>query len=100
MKTKLITAIAAIGLAWGCNNSNNNSQPVLGDEEQVKTDPVVYSFVFVGCNRVQYGDQKDTTNSDPSKNATNRSSANLAALSRIYKEIAAEKHTRPVLFSR
>ncbi len=99
MKKLLPLSVLCAVLALGCGskeNKPNDSAAVLGVASP-GTDPVVYSFVFVGCNRVQYGDQKDTTNANPVKNPTDRSSANLAALSRIYGEIAKEKN-KPDLF--
>lgn len=98
MKIALPILFTAV-LASGCGSKENKPHDSASTELAATpgADPVVYSFVFVGCNRVQYGDQKDTTSADPSKNPTDRSSANLAALSRIYKEIAAEKR-KPDLF--
>jgi hypothetical protein len=51
---------------------------------------VVSSFVFVGCNRVDRSDQGNSA-------ATNASTANLAALKRIYEDITALEH-QPELF--
>lgn len=99
MKKLLPLSVICAALALGCGskeNKPNDSAAALGVAAP-GTDPVVYSFVFVGCNRVQYGDQKDTTNKNPALNATDRSSANLAVLSRIYGEIAKEKN-KPDLF--
>lgn len=60
--------------------------------EQVSpsADSVVLSFVFVGCNRVDRGDV-----SNPA--ATDKSSANIAALQRLFAEVSA-MNRKPDLF--
>lgn len=55
-----------------------------------KTDSVIFSFTFVGCNRVE---RQDRYNSE----ATNASTANISALNRIYTEMTLMKR-KPELF--
>lgn len=93
--TKLLPlSVMCAALALGCGSNQDKPNDTLNPNGEAlgmpAPDPVVYSFVFVGCNRVQHGDEKN-------KSATNASSANLYALQRIYTEIAGEKR-KPELF--
>lgn len=56
-----------------------------------KKDSILFSFTFLGCNRVDRHQEYDTT-------ATNGSTANLYVLKRIFQEVAAEKKQPDVFF--
>lgn len=74
-----------------CADPVSKEKEVVEDKKEIKKRPsIVSSFVFVGCNRV---DRSDKENPD----ATDASTANLAALKRIYKDITALEH-QPELF--
>lgn len=96
--TKPILIIAAAAFTF-CSNPAPNSdasaeQPKEPSESMKKTteaEPAVeFSFAFVGCNRVQRGDQQNP-------DATNTSSANLGALKRIFGDVTAQER-KPELF--
>lgn len=70
LKIRLLVTIFFVSLLPGCKGSSGSAT----------NDPVVYSFVVVGCNRV---DKADTNTS------TNPSTANLAQLNRTFAEVAA-----------
>lgn len=81
--------------AVSCTNSAEEKEPDLItdapiEETTTEKPEIVSSFVFVGCNRV---DRSDEGNSK----ATDASTANLAALKRIYEDITALEH-KPELF--
>jgi len=82
-----------IGLLLSCN-SNKKTNTVIDSNEatilEEKTDSILFSFTFLGCNRVDRKQQHDTT-------ATNGSTANLSALKRIWTEIA-DLERKPDLF--
>jgi len=71
------------------NNELENENPEVKEEVEI-----LYSFAFVGCNRVQRGDQKDSIGPNA---ATNTTSANLAALKRIFDGLCQEER-KPELF--
>lgn len=56
-----------------------------------ESDEVLFSFAFVGCNRVDRGDQENTA-------ATNASSANVAVLKKIFTDVLAEERKPDVFF--
>lgn len=78
------------------NNQESENKMIVADSSSADTSNVdiVYSFAFVGCNRVDRGDQADTVGPNA---PTNASSANLAALTRIFNGLAEEKR-KPELF--
>lgn len=63
---------------------NKPFQPIPGLRPEITRDSVIYSFAFIGCNRV---DQEDLNN----PMATDSSTANRYVLKRIFNEIAEEK---------
>lgn len=71
------------------NNSNNNTPQSLIDTS-LPADSVIYSFAFMGCNRVDRGDRHNPK-------ATNTSSANMYALKRIYDDVC-NKTNKPDAF--
>jgi len=90
----------------GSTQNNSNSAETTSDSEmspesvpeekepakelKASADEVLYSFAFVGCNRVDRGDQQNTE-------ATNASSANVAVLKKIFSDVLAEER-KPELF--
>ncbi len=81
--TTLAIAICCSILLFSCDSSSdsqsnkNKPLPAIGVPA---TDSLVYSFAFMGCNRVDRGDRHN-------KKATNKSTANLYALKRIYNDL-------------
>lgn len=57
---------------------------------EVAKDSVILSFSFMGCNRINWPDQSDTS-------ATNASTANVSALQRIFEDMTALEQ-KPALF--
>jgi hypothetical protein len=85
IKVKLITAGLLLMLA-SCNDSKKETEkPVVESSVMVATDPVVYSFAFMGCNRVDRGD------------SSNASTANVLALQSIFNDVTALAN-KPALF--
>lgn len=65
--------------------------PEAAAPETQTANQVVYSFAFVGCNRVDRGDQQNPA-------ATNASSANVAVLKKIFSDVLAETRKPDVFF--
>lgn len=85
-KAKLIAAVLVFMLA-SCNDSKKESdKPLVKSSAMLATDPVVYSFAFMGCNRVDRGD------------SSNASTANVLALQSIFNDITALKNKPAVFF--
>lgn len=62
-----------------CNEAKKEAdQPMVESEIMSASDPVVYSFAFMGCNRVDAGDVS----------FSNASTANVPALQSIFKDIS------------
>lgn len=72
------------------STQTSKGQPPKEEAKKVEAPSVEFSFTFVGCNRVDRGDQDNTA-------ATNASSANLSALKRIFTEVTSEDR-KPELF--
>ncbi|MFY7671024.1 metallophosphoesterase family protein [Tenacibaculum sp. MEBiC06402] len=95
MKTKYLTFLLATSLIVACS-INKKDKSKEGTKETIKElasfskDSVEYSFVFLGCNRVDRHQEYDTT-------ATNGSTANLYAMKRIWNEVA-NLDNKPDLF--
>ncbi|MEZ5018120.1 MAG: metallophosphoesterase [Flavipsychrobacter sp.] len=99
MKTNITFAIALVICSsifmLGCDNSNNTKEdnkaplPIIGTPHT--TDSVIYSFAFMGCNRVDRNDKGKAK-------ATNASSANVYALKRIYDNLCEEKRKPDAFF--
>ncbi len=85
----LIVTVVITLIFSNCNNSKKN-QTVLEIDKGIPQDSVVFSFSFVGCNRVQYGDWHN-------RKATNASTANISVLKRIFNDISSKKQ-QPSLF--
>lgn len=83
MKTKeLILSLLLMWCIVSCNSKKKENKKVNSEKETYqKQDSVSFSFVFLGCNRVDRHQQGDTT-------ATNASTANLSAMKRIWTEVA------------
>lgn len=81
--------IPAVFFLNSCSN-NEPVEPEVLEEEQTEEDPILFSFTFLGCNRVDRHQEYDTT-------ATNASTANLAVLKRVFKEIS-DLERKPELF--
>jgi hypothetical protein len=77
------------------NNKSGNKEPITATENitaidiAVNPDSVLFSFVFMGCNRVDRGDVSNIN--------TNASTANVPELQRTFNEIAA-LNPRPVYY--
>ena len=65
--------------------------PMETAKKEVESNEVLFSFAFVGCNRVDRGDQENPS-------ATNASSANIAVLKRIFSDVLAEERKPDVFF--
>jgi hypothetical protein len=72
-----------------CTPKQTGENPPLG--EKPPNDGIAYSFAFMGCNRVGYGDRFNW-------NATDSSTANLFALKRIYEDLAKEERKPDIFF--
>ncbi|NQY30487.1 MAG: metallophosphoesterase [Flavobacteriaceae bacterium] len=93
MKNKYLILSLFVGLLLSCNNNKKKNSPLASNEpikKETVADSVLFSFTFLGCNRVDRKQQHDTT-------ATNGSTANLSALKRIWTEIA-DLERKPDLF--
>ncbi|SEB51255.1 Calcineurin-like phosphoesterase [Tenacibaculum sp. MAR_2009_124] len=85
--------IMLVAICVVCMYSCQNKQKKTSTSTSLKTtskDSVSFSFVFLGCNRVDRHQQGDST-------ATNASTANLSAMKRIWTEIS-DLETKPDLF--
>jgi hypothetical protein len=84
-KVKLFAAGLVLLLA-SCNDSKKEAdKPMVESSVVLTNDPVVYSFAFMGCNRVDRGD------------SSNASTANVLALQNIFNDITALAN-KPSLF--
>lgn len=93
MKIKYPILLFAGILALSSCSSPENTQPspeIVEAKTKTIEDSVLFSFTFLGCNRVDRHQQFD-------KSATNESTANLSALKRIFNEIS-ELNKKPELF--
>ncbi len=86
-------------LITSCGSTNQSSQEPIADQKSdsqkkadatLKKSDILFSFAFVGCNRVDRQQEFDTA-------ATNESTANLVALKRVFNEVSALKN-KPELF--
>lgn len=93
MKNPIISMLFILVCLANCSSPKKKDAKI--SEEEVLTasqkDSVIFSFVFLGCNRVDRHQQGDTT-------ATNASTANLSAMKRIWKEVAALKRKPDIFF--
>jgi len=89
---KYICYLLFIILIISCNTNKKEHIPDTTDESNTtkNKDSILFSFTFLGCNRVDRKQQHDTT-------VTNGSTANLSALKRIWKEIS-DLERKPDLF--
>ncbi|NQY08078.1 MAG: metallophosphoesterase [Flavobacteriales bacterium] len=85
ISTYLLLIVLAFSLS-NCSHSGENSEPTT-ETEKIDT---LFTFTFLGCNRVSYSDQKLPA-------ATNSTTANVTALKRIFNKIGGESH-KPDLF--
>jgi hypothetical protein len=93
MKNKYVILILLTAIIYSCNSKKKASDTLMTKQKnstEKKMDSVVFSFTFLGCNRVDRKQVGDTT-------ATNASTANLSAMKRIWTEIA-ELKRKPDLF--
>lgn len=93
---RIILFLIVLAGCCSCNNNKSgNKEPITATENitandiAVNPDSVLFSFVFMGCNRV---DRKNTGDSN-----TNASTANVPELQRTFNEIAA-LNPRPVYY--
>jgi hypothetical protein len=88
----LLVSLFAAACTQPINTEEEKKEPgdVIEALEPSEEPSIMSSFVFVGCNRV---DRSDKDNPE----ATDGSTANLAALKRIYEDITALEH-KPELF--
>ena len=97
MKTPVSILLIAITIAIvGCKNDSKktfNETTSVTDSltSAPKKDSILFSFTFLGCNRVDRHQEYDTT-------ATNGSTANLYVLERIFREVANEKRQPDIFF--
>lgn len=91
---KNVLYLCLLACIISCNQVDNPTENRVVAPTETKEDTlsttIVSSFVFVGCNRVNRSDEKNP-------NATDASTANLAALQRIYDDILELEH-QPDLF--
>ena len=92
--TSAVLGALAVVLGTGCQHnastsSTNNSTDTTKNGNPTTSDSVLYSFVVLGCNRLDAGD----TNT-----ATNPSTANLAQLDRTFSDILAINPRSNILF--
>jgi len=96
---KLYYCLFTTLLLSSCGSINNTSvNPIVNHENNelkegvltLKQSDTLFSFAFVGCNRVDRQQEFDTT-------ATNESTANLVALKRVFNEVS-ELKNKPELF--
>ncbi len=91
MRAKYVLILLIIFVVTSCNTRKKDK--IIKEEfKEVskKQDSIVFSFTFLGCNRVDRHQVGDTT-------ATNASTANLSAMKRIWTEISDLKR-KPDLF--
>ncbi|CAM1358985.1 metallophosphoesterase family protein [Tenacibaculum xiamenense] len=88
-KLIMLVAIGAICI-YSCQNKQKKTSSSTTTLQVQSKDSVLFSFVFLGCNRVDRHQQGDST-------ATNASTANLSAMKRIWTEISALER-KPDLF--
>lgn len=83
MKFNYLFYLLLAAIVVSCNSNvtkkeeNSKTKPL----SSIKKDSVTYSFVFLGCNRVDRHQEYDST-------ATNASTANLYAMKRIWNEVS------------
>ena len=88
MKNPHIIAILLITLfVVSCQQKNNPSKEIEEIKEEI-ADSVLFSFSFVGCNRI---DRHDTSSSNPS-------TANTYALQRIFDDVTSKKNPPELFF--
>lgn len=90
----LVCSIACTPPQHDNNNQETDTAATGNDnvrEDEASADSVLLSFVFVGCNRVDRGDVGNSA-------ATDKSSANVAALQRLFHEISAMGRKPDVFF--
>jgi hypothetical protein len=91
MKLKGILMLLLVITLVNCNGKKKTKVATKKSKVALQQqDSVVFSFTFLGCNRVDRKQEGDST-------ATNASTANLTAMKRIWTEIAALKR-KPDLF--
>ncbi|WP_378174793.1 metallophosphoesterase [Aquimarina sp. SS2-1] len=73
-----------------CNTKKKKTHSIVAETTESIKDSVLFSFSFVGCNRVQYSDWQNDS-------ATNASTANLSVLKRIFDDVTSLKQ-KPSLF--
>lgn len=86
MKKATLLAAGLLLMLVSCNDSKKETDKPIIESAVPATDPVIYSFVFTGCNRINGG--------DPS----NASTANVMALKNIFNDITALKNKPSLLF--
>jgi hypothetical protein len=87
MKEVKFIAAGLMLLLASCNDSKKETDKPLAESSAILTnDPVVYSFAFMGCNRVDRGD------------SSNASTANVLALQSIFNDITVLKNKPSVFF--
>ncbi|WP_348702886.1 metallophosphoesterase family protein [Tenacibaculum sp. 190524A02b] len=91
MKINILILMLALSTI-SCSTSKKKKPKKLNKKEKIlkKQDSILYSFVFLGCNRVDRHQVGDTT-------ATNASTANLSAMKRIWTEVSSLER-KPDLF--
>ncbi|CAL2087295.1 Calcineurin-like phosphoesterase family protein [Tenacibaculum sp. 190524A05c] len=93
MKTNHFILLFVLTLYIACNSSKKQKEKSNKESKElvsITKDSVSFSFVFLGCNRVDRHQEYDTT-------ATNASTANLYVMRRIWNEVAA-LNKKPDLF--
>jgi hypothetical protein len=90
MKPLYYLLLITLGCFVSCINSDeaDSSKTTLAI---VENDGILFSFDFVGCNRIYRTDQNNPL-------ATNGSTANLSALKRIFSEILSQKKKSELFF--
>lgn len=83
MKFNYLFYLLLAAIVVSCNSNVTKKEDNIKTKplSSIKKDSVTYSFVFLGCNRVDRHQEYDST-------ATNASTANLYAMKRIWNEVS------------
>ncbi|WP_298319347.1 metallophosphoesterase [uncultured Aquimarina sp.] len=89
-KICVVLALLVVIITFNSCDKRTKEKPITLENVEAVKDSVLFSFSFVGCNRVQYGDWHNDS-------ATNASTANLSVLKRIFEDVTSLEQ-KPSLF--
>jgi len=89
-KIYVVLALLVVIITFNSCDKRTKEKPITLENVEAVKDSVLFSFSFVGCNRVQYGDWHNDS-------ATNASTANLSVLKRIFEDVTSLEQ-KPSLF--